>query len=172
MNKKKYCLYCATPLIIKYIEGKNRFFCPSCQEPFYENPVPVAACVVFNENHEVLLVKRSVEPKKGEWCLPGGFVELEEEPEQAALRELKEETGLKGRNIHLLTVLTAESKRYTSVLMIGYLIDQVQGTIMAGYDSEEAAYFKLKEIPVLAFRSHRLILAKAMEIREKGFPQN
>jgi len=167
MNEKKYCPYCGGSLVIKYIEGKNRLFCSSCAEPLYENPIPVAACVVFNKLNQVLLVKRSVDPKKGEWCLPGGFVELDESSEQAALRELHEETGLTGKGSELINIFLAESKRYKAVLMIGYLINSVYGSLRAGDDSDEAAYFDLGAMPVLAFESHRLILDEVLKKKKK-----
>jgi ADP-ribose pyrophosphatase YjhB (NUDIX family) len=102
----------------------------------------------------VLLVKRSVEPKKGFWCLPGGFMELDETPEQAALRELKEETGLAGKIDMLLGVSANPSALYHTVLMVGYLVKSYSGSLIAGDDAEDASYFHYNELPEIAFESH------------------
>jgi ADP-ribose pyrophosphatase YjhB (NUDIX family) len=102
----------------------------------------------------VLLVKRSVEPKKGLWCLPGGFMELGETPEQAALRELKEETGLAGRIEMLLGVYANPSVIYHTVLMVGYLVKSYSGTLIAGDDADDAAFFHYDRLPEIAFESH------------------
>jgi ADP-ribose pyrophosphatase YjhB (NUDIX family) len=102
----------------------------------------------------VLLVKRSVEPQKGFWCLPGGFMELGEAPEKAALRELKEETGLLGRIEMLLGVSSNPSAQYHTVLMVGYLIKEYTGTLNAGDDADDAVYFHYTELPEIAFESH------------------
>jgi ADP-ribose pyrophosphatase YjhB (NUDIX family) len=108
---------------------------------------------VDNRNR-VLLVKRSVEPQKGFWCLPGGFMELGESPEKAALRELKEETGLLGRIEILLGVSSNPSALYHTVLMVGYLIKEYTGTLNAGDDADDAVYFDYGELPEIAFESH------------------
>jgi 8-oxo-dGTP diphosphatase len=160
--KKTYCPQCKKPLVIKFVDGRDRLYCPACGEPLYENPVPVAACVVCDAAGKVLLVKRAIPPRKGMWCLPGGFVELDESAEQAALRELLEETGLAGGNARLIDVVAASSERYTSVLMIGYLIGTVSGILRPGDDSEDAAYFGPAAVPELAFSSHRTILDRAL----------
>jgi 8-oxo-dGTP diphosphatase len=116
----------------------------------------------------VLLVKRAIPPRKGMWCLPGGFVELDESAEQAALRELLEETGLAGGNARLIDVVAASSESYTSVLMIGYLIGTVSGILRPGDDSEDAAYFEPAAVPELAFSSHRTILDRALVMIKHG----
>jgi len=132
-----------------------RLFCTSCNEPLYENPVPVTCLVVIDDQKRILLVKRSAEPKKGFWCLPGGFMELGETPEQGALRELKEETGLIGQIDMLLGVAINSSALYHTVLMMGYLVRNYSGTLIAGDDASEAAYFHLDDLPEIAFKSHR-----------------
>ena len=93
MRKKTNCPFCADHLVEKFCEGAMRPYCEQCNEPIYENPVPATCLVVVEKSGDLLLVKRRVEPKKGFWCLPGGFMELGESPEQGALRELREETG-------------------------------------------------------------------------------
>ena len=94
---KVFCPRCGSKLEKRLLENRERNFCPACQAVVYENPVPATAVVVFNERHELLLVQRGQEPGKGKWCLPGGFQEMGETPEQCCLRELLEETGLDGR---------------------------------------------------------------------------
>jgi len=154
MRKKTFCPYCGTRLTEKICEGSLRLFCEHCDEPIYENPIPASCLVVVDNRNRVLLVKRSVAPKKGFWCLPGGFMELGESPEKAALRELKEETGLSGRIEMLLGVSSNPSALYHTVLMVGYLIRQYTGTLIAGDDAEDAGYYHYDELPEIAFESH------------------
>jgi 8-oxo-dGTP diphosphatase len=154
MRKKTFCPYCGTRLTEKNCEGSLRLFCEHCDEPIYENPIPATCLVVVDNRNRVLLVKRSVAPKKGFWCLPGGFMELGESPEKAALRELKEETGLSGRIEMLLGVSSNPSALYHTVLMVGYLIRQYTGTLIAGDDADDAVYFHYDELPEIAFESH------------------
>jgi 8-oxo-dGTP diphosphatase len=155
MRKKKYCHYCGTRLTQKLLEGSFRLFCKQCNEPLYENPVPATCLVVVDNKERVLLVKRNVAPKKGFWCLPGGFMELGETPEQAALRELEEETGLSGKIDMLLGVTANQSSQYETVLMVGYLVKDYSGAPIAGDDASDAAYFHIDELPEIAFESHK-----------------
>jgi ADP-ribose pyrophosphatase YjhB (NUDIX family) len=149
-----YCHFCGNRLITKFVEGNHRFFCNACRTPIYQNPVPANCVVVINGENELLLVKRSVEPKVGFWCLPGGFMELNEHPEASALRELKEETGLEGHSANLLGVTASPSSRYDTILMIGYLVKTFSGNLIAGDDASDVGWFDLKDLPEIAFDSH------------------
>jgi len=142
----------------KVHEERMRLFCGHCNEIFYENPVPATCIVTIDEKERVLLVKRNVEPKKGFWCLPGGFVELGENPDQGALRELKEETGLEGKIEMLIGVTSSPSSQYDTVLMIGYLVKSYGGDLCTGYDASEAKWFNYRELPEIAFKSHLMFV--------------
>ena len=163
MKVKEYCALCSGKLTTKNVDGRNRLFCPRCEKPVYENPLPATAAVLINNRDEILLVKRNVEPKKGEWCLPGGFIELDETPEEGCLRELREETGLEADVDRLVGVFPSKSPVHNWVLVIGYVIKNPQGTITAGDDCDEAVSFKLEQAPPLAFKSHRAILKNVLE---------
>jgi len=152
--KKNFCHFCGKSLIRCYVEGRERFYCENCQTPIYENPVPANAVVLVDKNERLLLVKRSVEPKIGSWCLPGGFMELHEKPDEAALRELKEETGIVGTIDHLLGLTTHDSPRYQTILMIGYLVKVYEGNLQAGDDASEVKFFDFSQLPEIAFDSH------------------
>lgn len=155
MRQKTYCHFCGTQLTKKLLEGSVRLFCKHCNEPLYENPIPATCLVVVDGKGKILLVKRSVEPKKGFWCLPGGFMELGETPEQAALRELKEETGLSGKIDMLLGVTSNPSAQYDTVLMAGYFVKDYSGTPEAGDDASDLGFFDPEELPEIAFESHK-----------------
>ncbi|MCK5055063.1 MAG: thiamine phosphate synthase [Candidatus Aminicenantes bacterium] len=167
MNIKKYCHFCAGELTKKHVDGRTRLFCSRCKKPIYENPLPATAAVLINDNDEILMVKRKVEPKKGEWCLPGGFIELAETPEKGCLRELREETGLEAEVDRLVGVFPSKSPIHNWVLVIGYVIKNAQGTVTAGDDCVQAAYFKLDQAPPVAFKSHRAILQTALNGRDR-----
>jgi ADP-ribose pyrophosphatase YjhB (NUDIX family) len=160
MQKKNYCYHCGAPLEQLFIEGKVRPYCPQCREPIYENPVPATSLIVTDSQNALLLVKRSVEPKIGYWCLPGGFIELGEAPDQAALRELKEETGLSGKIDRLLGVTSDTSDRYGTILMVGYRVKEFSGILKPGDDASAVAYFMSDDLPEIAFSSHRHFIRK------------
>lgn len=152
--EKKYCLYCGGPFTQKMVEGQVRLFCERCDIPHYENPVPASCIVVIDQRDRILLVKRNVEPHIGSWCLPGGFIELDETSEEAALRELKEETGLTGQIDSLLGVSSSYSPDHHSVILIGYLVKSYSGVIHAGDDASDVARFHKNELPDIPFDSH------------------
>lgn len=151
---KSFCHFCGSRLSKKFFEGRDRFYCDTCDSPIYENPVPATCVIATDKSGSVLLVKRNEEPKKGFWCLPGGFMEIGETPEDAALREFREETGLKGRIASLMGVLTHKSPRYGSILIVGFIVNELEGSIRPGDDASEAIFFSKDELPEIAFDSH------------------
>lgn len=158
MLQKKYCHFCGKRLTEKHIEGRTRKYCVKCREPIYENPIPATCIIVADPQNRILLVKRSVEPKTGQWCLPGGFMELDETPEEAALRELKEETGIEGKIEMLLGITSNPSPLYGTVLISGFLVKEFSGELIAGDDASDVACFSMDDMPVVAFQSHRMFI--------------
>jgi 8-oxo-dGTP diphosphatase len=158
-----YCGYCGTSCERRDLEGRTRLYCPACHEVRYENPVPAATALVLNEQRQLLLGRRKNDPQKGHWCLPGGFIELGESMEQAALRELKEETGLEGTIVSFVDCFYQESKFYGSLIIFGYLIDITAGEMQADDDLEEVRFFALDELPALAFESHQKLVEQLKE---------
>lgn len=158
---KIFCPRCGKKLEKRLVENRERDFCPACRLMVYENPVPATAVVVFNEENELLLVQRAVEPGKGKWCLPGGFQETDETPEQCALRELREEAGIAGRVTELIGMEMSPHPLYRAVLVAGFLVAAGDGELRAGDDALAAAYFPLPQLPEIAFASHERIIEKA-----------
>jgi NAD+ diphosphatase len=84
----------------KYNFNKNKnkfeefFLCKKCDFVFYNNPKPAVVSLVINSDYQVLLVRRAIEPYKGYWDIPGGFINSNEEPQLANKREIKEELGI------------------------------------------------------------------------------
>ncbi|MFW5853832.1 MAG: NUDIX hydrolase [Thermodesulfobacteriota bacterium] len=155
MQEKRFCHFCGNRLIQKEWEGRRRLFCTACDGPLYENPVPAACVILTDEQNRLLLVKRSVDPKKGFWCLPGGFMELGESPEETALRELREETGIQGRIETLIAADSNSNALYGTVALICYRAAAVSGRPVPGDDASAVAFFPLMELPEVAFESHR-----------------
>jgi 8-oxo-dGTP diphosphatase len=150
----QYCPYCGSGLVIKYAEGRDRKVCKECNSIYYINPLPAATSLVLNEKNQLLLGKRLVAPAKGQWCLPGGFVELDESMEQAALRELKEETCLIGKSKSFVGCTYQKSNFYGGVIIFGYWVEALDGLMKAGDDMEELKYYDLDNLPPVAFEAH------------------
>jgi len=129
-------------------------------------PVLTVDTVVFHEG-KVLLVKRGVEPFKGKWALPGGRVECGERVEDAALRELKEETGIEGELVTLISVYSDPNRdprgHYVSVAFLA--VPKGSAEPKAATDAAEAKWFPLSEIPWndLAF-DHAQIIKDALKM--------
>jgi 8-oxo-dGTP diphosphatase len=154
----KFCPYCAGSLERRMVEGRMRHVCMSCDEVYYQNPLPAATALVVNDCGQLLLGKRAVEPARGQWCLPGGFVELGESMEQAALRELQEETGLVAGSGAFVGCFYQNSQYYGGVIIFGYRIDVVLGEPAAGDDMQALRYYSFDHLPPIAFESHRRLI--------------
>jgi ADP-ribose pyrophosphatase YjhB (NUDIX family) len=161
--EKKYCPACRHPLVRKRWEGRERLFCTRCGAPFYENPIPAACVIVVDPGGRLLLVKRSIEPKRGFWCLPGGYMELGETPEETALRELREETGLTGRIDRIHGADSNPSRIYHTVALVCYIVRKFHGRLVPGDDAEEAGFFLPGHLPELAFSTHRKFIHRYLE---------
>ena len=164
-----FCPICGESLESRDDGESPRPHCERCHRFYYLNPVPAACCVVSDGQGKVLFVQRAVEPAKGLWSLPGGFVELGETTEEAALRELEEETGLRGRGARLFCVSTQQSPISGAVVVLGYRLDGWEGDMEARSDAMDVGLFGAVERPPLAFQAHRELLA-AYDALERPSP--
>ncbi len=156
-KQRRHCLYCGGEITKKSEDGVLRDFCPCCNSFFYNNPLPVVS-TILDSAREILLVKRDRAPFKGHWCLPTGFAEAGESIEDAALRELREETGIKGRISRLLDVDSYKSRFYGDLLFLTFIVEQTGGKLSAGDDSAQAQFWPISKLPPLAFRPNRRAL--------------
>lgn len=153
-KQRKFCVYCGGPIAKKKEDLVWRDFCSGCRCFFYDNPLPVVSAIV-DVSRQILLVKRDRAPFKGRWCLPTGFAEAGENIEDAVLRELVEETGIRGRISRLLDVDSYKSRFYGDLLFLTFVVEKTAGRLAAGDDSAQAKFFTIDRIPPLAFRSNR-----------------
>jgi ADP-ribose pyrophosphatase YjhB (NUDIX family) len=164
-KQRKHCLYCGGEITKKSEDGVLRDFCPCCNSYFYENPLPVVSTIV-ESSRQILLVKRGRAPSKGLWCLPSGFAEAGESIEEAALRELKEETGIKGKIVKLLDVDSYKSRFYGDLLFLTFVVEQSGGILCAGDDCVQARFWPANKLPPLAFRSNKRALDAYIKSRK------
>ncbi|MBN2639329.1 MAG: NUDIX hydrolase [Bacteroidales bacterium] len=134
----------------------------------YPRPAVTVDAVVFRINEgqkEVLLIQRGHPPFENQWALPGGFVDMDENLETAAARELKEETGLKNIDLQQFHTFGNPGRdprhRTISIAHWGELIEPQE--LQAGDDARNAQWFSLYNLPETAF-DHKEIIAMAKEI--------
>lgn len=134
----------------------------------YEKPSVTVDTVIFtikDDDLKVLLVKRKITPFKDVWAIPGGFVRIDESLEDAAKRELKEETGIKGTYLEqLYTFGNPKRDPRGRVITVAYmaLINSSNVELKADTDVSDAQWFSIKKIPLLAF-DHKKILEYALK---------
>lgn len=153
-----HCAICGAPLELCSDGEKPRPHCAACGRFYYRNPIP-AVCAFITRGDELLLVQRAVEPCRGMWSLPGGFVELGETTEDALVREMREETALEVRALRLIGVSTQHSLHYGGVMVLGYAVDDWAGEPHADSDALDIQFFARDKRPPLPFTAHRELLA-------------
>ena len=141
-----FCSRCGTQLEFGPIDGEDRerLACPSCGHIAYVNPRLVVTVFPITEAGELVLIRRGIEPGKGWWAQPGGFLEVDETVHQAAIRETWEETGLlvaPGEIIGLYTRLEA------AVVTIAFEARIVGGLAMPTREATEITAFAPEDIP-------------------------
>jgi len=154
----KFCPVCRYYLKFTKVDGRKRLVCQKCGWTNYQNPLPVVSCVVRNRNGRILVVKRNIEPGIGKWSLPGGFIEQGENPEEACLRELKEETGIDGNIEKLIGIYPYKSKTYGPLLVIAYEVKAKTGTIRVNSELKEAKYVSGNNLPRIYFSCQRKVI--------------
>ena len=144
-----YCAVCAGNLLYRRISGRMRPYCPRCDRTVYFDP-KVAVVVFIERDDQVLLIQRAVEPGKGKWALPAGFVDHDEAPEVAAVRETLEETALQIRIDKLLAVFPKRDHGLADII-IAYSGVVLAGEPRAGDDAAAVGWFSRGNLPALVF---------------------
>ena len=167
----KYCPDCGTALQFKEQGDRARPTCPACGFVQYRNPLPGVSVVIVQDGR-VLLGKRNGGYGPGMWGLPQGYIEFEESFLTAAVREVKEETGL---DVEIRAILNVVSNHLTPRLhsLVIILYAEVKaGEARAADDLERLAWFPLAgPLPEMAFEADEAIIARVREMNPvRGLP--
>jgi len=155
----KFCPFCTSLLKIKREGRIQRKYCPECGFVQYLNPAPAVA-VIIEEKGKVLLVKRKFDPWKGLWQCPAGFIEWDETPEEAAIRETKEEAGVKVKLTGIFDVRLITEDPRENIVIIFFKGKIIQGEPKPGDDAQEVVWFPLSNLPKFGSRQHKIVLEK------------
>jgi 8-oxo-dGTP diphosphatase len=129
----------------------------------YPHPAVTVDCVVFGLDDgslKVLLIQRDLEPFAGSWALPGGFVKMDEDTDQAARRELLEETGVRDLYLEQLYTFGAPGRDPRErVITVAHfaIVNLFEHRVKADTDARNAAWFPVDELPKLAFDHHEIL---------------
>jgi ADP-ribose pyrophosphatase YjhB (NUDIX family) len=156
----KFCPQCGGALEKRLLKAgePERLVCRACGFVFYIDP-KLAAIALVPLDGGVVMVRRGIDPGYGLWVVPGGFVDVGEQVEEAVVRETLEETHLQVKVARLLNVY---SYRDSPTVVVAYITEYLGGELTAGDESLEARIFTRKEIPwdKIPFRSTKAALTE------------
>lgn len=152
-----YCLKCGGSMESRHAFGRERPVCTVCGRIHFQDP-KVAAGVLVEREGKILLVRRVNQPNQGQWTLPAGFVDSDEDPRDAAVRECLEETGLEVRITRIVDIVHGREHPDGANIVIIYAAEEVGGTLAALDDADEVGFFGPDEIPPIAFEATKQIL--------------
>ncbi len=163
-----YCSHCGQPVVVEVPPGDNRprHVCRSCGRVHYENPRVVVGCVAESEG-SILLCRRAIEPRRGFWTVPAGFMELGETLAEAAIRETWEEAQARVELGALFAVVDVVHARQVHVFFRGTMS---QPAFAAGEETLEARLVRPDEVPwdEIAFPSVTIALRQYLVDRGGG----
>lgn len=141
----KFCSHCGQPTTQQVPLGDNRqrHVCTRCQTVHYQNPRIVAGCLPL-WGQQILLCRRAIEPRRGYWTLPAGFMENGETLEQAAARETFKEACARVRDLNLYTLFDLP---HISQVYLFFRAELADLDFAAGVESLEVGLFDEKDIP-------------------------
>ena len=137
----------------------------------YPRPAVTTDCVIFGydgKELKVLLIERGIEPFKGCWAFPGGFLNMDEDALSGARRELKEETGLEDAFIEQFHTFSEPGRdpRGRVITIAHYALVKIQ-EVEGGDDAAQARWFSIGEVPPLAFDHDRILRMAMSRLKEK-----
>jgi mutator protein MutT len=146
LSTPRYCQICGQYLVERLVAGeqRRRLQCEGCGFIHYINPRVVAAVIVHRDG-KVLLQQRAIEPRRGYWTFPGGFLEVGETPAHGAVRETKEEVGL---DVSEITLQGVYARPDVGIVLIVYTGSSDDGEAIVGdFESMAVRWFDVDEIP-------------------------
>jgi 8-oxo-dGTP diphosphatase len=158
----KYCPSCATPLEVRQVADAQRPVCPKCGRVIYYDP-KVAAISIIQREGKILMVRRAGEPGYGLWSMPGGYVDRGEVVEEAAAREVREETGL---IVQIERLIGLFSEAAYPVMVAAYTAREIGGYLEAGPEALEVGFFAWDDLPPLAFPRDQLIIGRWQALKD------
>jgi ADP-ribose pyrophosphatase YjhB (NUDIX family) len=168
----KHCRECGSAIVYRLPDDgdtRERAICSACQTVHYENPLNVVGTVPFwgETGEQVLLCMRNIEPRRGMWTLPAGFMELGETTAQGAARETDEEAGA---SIELLDLFTVMNVVRVGQVHLFYRARLLSAHFQPGHETMEARLFTEDTIPwdEIAFRTVRETLERYFDDRRRG----
>jgi 8-oxo-dGTP diphosphatase len=168
LGQFKYCPFCGTQLALEEKGGKPRPACPSCGFVQFRNPVP-GAVVLIEKAGTVLLGKRRGGFGAGRWGLPQGYIEYDEDFLTAAIREVKEETGLDVEIRAIINVVANLLAPTLHTLAIVLAAGVVGGELRAGDDLEALEWVPLSgPLPAMAFEADEWIIERYQKTGIEG----
>lgn len=159
MEKIRFCQYCGSTVVSGLHEGHVRSACSGCGAAVFLDPKVVAGVIVAMDG-KIVMIRRNLEPGMGRWTFPAGYVDRGESVEDAAVREMEEESGLKVRLDGLLGVYSQTGETNVLIVYTGFVIG---GKLAAGPEAQEAGLFDPRALPSLAFQRDTGILAEWMD---------
>ena len=154
----RFCLDCGGSMVTKQVAGVDRRVCITCRRIHYNDPKVAVGVAVFRDD-ALLLVRRVMDPGRGRWALPGGWVDAGQDPREAAAREALEEAGIVVEVGSIVdAVLTTPDQQAIFLLFDARWLS---GEPVAGDDADGAGFFRRDDLPPLAgFASDALAIAR------------
>lgn len=165
----RFCRACGNAVehVVPADDNRSRAVCPACRTIHYENPLNVVGTVPVWDGDQVLLCRRNIEPRKGLWTLPAGFLELGETTAEGAVRETVEEAGAE---IDLGPLFTVLNVMRVGQVYLFYLATLRSTRFAPGPETIEAQLFREHQVPweEIAFRTVRTTLQHFFADRRSG----
>ena len=167
-----FCSNCGTRVVLKVPEHDflPRHVCENCGEIHYQNPKLIVGCVPEYEGR-ILLCKRGIEPRRGYWAIPGGFMENDETLEAGAAREALEEARI---DVEIGSLLLVANVTHAHQVHVFFRARMRTPDFGVTHESLEVALFEVKDIPWsdLAFPSTEFALRRYVEDRKAGIDRH
>jgi len=162
-----FCSSCGSRTETRLVAKQQLSVCAHCDRIFFRNPKVVVAALI-EDGGRVLLVLRDIEPGRGLWGMPGGYVDWDEHPQDALIRECREEVQVRVEPLDLLPVqhILMDDE---GIVLLPYRARLIAGDPAAGDEVQEVGWFRADKLPPLAFASHRTVLQQwTQELLARG----